>query len=170
MMIDTRFLLNPNADPKTMSYNSGKRWISPEDEHLVMLFYEGLFPNKSGRPTSTEEFVGKLRWRLFTEWCCSPTEGSADEYKYHPFKNTHPSSYECEAFTKWIDDETLYALQRTGSDDYGLVRHRVIGAAVKRAIEVFTEWNGDMPPYDKTGSRCLDDRNVRCDLRPYLGD
>src|SRR3989338_189503 len=106
-------------------------------------------------------FVEDIAWRIYTEWCLSPES----QCKYH-------NDYHGQAFTKFVDDETFFAMNRViekglvqgGTQTHKEIRYRVLEAIVKRAIELFSDWNSVKFP------KMLDDkRNLRADLREYIG-
>ncbi len=81
-------------------------------------------------------------------------------------------SYSGQGFIDFMNNETHYALERTGKtkSEEIEVRERVLEGLVKRAIELFSDWNGkDYPPDCLNKEIPKDKRNIRCDLREYIG-
>jgi len=114
-----------------------------------------------------EEFLLNLHKRAYTEWC--EGEGAKSNQEYFG-----------QGFTTFVDNETLYAVQRgyknkvlnSASDarTFNEVRHAVLEAVVKRGIHLFGDWQGSWaPPIQKDNKENRDPRNLRIDLRDYLG-
>lgn len=106
-----------------------------------------------------EDFVGRLGWRIYTEWCMSG-ESRWDEHRI----------YSGQAFEKFVDDETRYeGLRREHAGEKGVWspeairgrRSEVLKSIVLRSIQFFEETGGETyRPQDRV--------NLRCDLKPWL--
>ena len=97
-------------------------------------------------PFFSHDFVDNIAWRVYTEWCMSPSEkGNPDLYDGQPFKD-------------FVNDETHYAIERMGRyvspDEANQVRNNVLGGLAKRAVDFFRDINPDW--------------NLREDLSQYL--
>ncbi len=112
---------------------------------------------------SSFSFVENIAWRIYTEWSMSPESQGKDHY----------NGYHGQAFTKFIDDETFYSMNRAfksgkiqdrGNITFKEIRYKVLESIVKRAIELFRDWNGSTTPLV-----IEDKRNLRTDLREYIG-
>lgn len=116
-----------------------------------MSIYEKIF-NEQSVPYFPHNFANEIAWRIYTEACMNQEE------KFDPNK------YNGEAFRKFVDDETHYAIERARKNGLIIcletketfldIRHRVLNGLVKKAVEFFSK--------DKI------EGNLRCDLS-YIG-
>jgi hypothetical protein len=111
------------------------------------------------------KFVMDIGWRVYTEWCTS------EESKWPEHRNYHG-----QALTKFIDDEVIYATDRAHCKGLlnekvklGEIRGRVLDAIVKRAVKLFSDWEGHTYPKCDADDEREDKRNLRTSLEPYLG-
>jgi len=93
------------------------------------------------------DFADAIAWRIYTEACMNPNE------------KFNAGEYQGEAFLKFVGDETNYAIERIAKGGLDInpneVRIVVLEGLIKRGIEFFDQ-------SDKT-------KNLRCDLRNYIG-
>ena len=125
--------------------------ISPFDRAILETEFE---QHKKKLPqTTAKDFVSKIVLRIYTELCCSP-EGRAVR---------SPDPHAGNAFKKWIDEETHYAIGGNVIDEntYARIRRGILRSVSARAAELFGEWNGEAHP--PKGSD--DDRNLRISLK-----
>lgn len=120
-------------------------------------------------------FVLKIDSRIYAEWCMSPTEGGRNW-------NLH-RNYKGEGFKTFVDDETHHAIKRLQELDilgpdysnaaYLGVRGKVLEGLVKRAVELFSEWDNNTHPLDAFDDNIpidkKDKRNLRASLEKYIG-
>jgi hypothetical protein len=175
----------PNKYRRTgIETKEGVRYCSIPIDDVVQLaeLYERT-PHE-GLSLSPEGFVLRLSWRFYTEWCLEDILKRETDPDYKG-KN-HCWDYFGQGFVDFVRDETYYASERavksgliqtpadskTGDE----IRTKVLEAVVKRAVELFTAWSEVNPPYrreeDSTGRANYiyeDERNLRCDLREYIG-
>jgi hypothetical protein len=119
-------------------------------------------------------FVDDIAWRVYTEACMNPEE-KFDHDKYNG-----------EALAKFIEDEVYFASaraikkglinlpvsSRTGDE----IRGKVLEGVVKRAIELFSDWNGITQPPSRREEDAHgvshniyeDKRNLRDNLEAYV--
>jgi hypothetical protein len=106
-----------------------------------------------------QHFVDGLATRIYHEWKNDPD----------PRK---PATYD-EEFTRYIDNEVLYAMKRLEGDlkngahsslTEREIRGRVLQAVVRRGIDLFSDWGRDsvLAPANDT-------RNLRISLESSLG-
>ena len=150
-------------------------WYSnlPEEDFRQLFQLYQKIPHET-RKFSPINFVFKIDSRIFEEWCMSSEEGLRKWQKH--------SNYQGEGFTKFMDEEVHYELERPRSEQdrgshegYLGARQRVLAGLTLRAIELFTDWSGNSSPpgcfdRDAQGNRipCKDRRNLRADLSDYL--
>jgi hypothetical protein len=149
--------------------------IPEKDFELLMDLYDSLpHPNLHNL---NWDFVNDVDSRIYTEWCmCTGWDKHA--------------KYEGEGYTAFVREQTHLELERKGylwneqekrfenlknNEQYEQSRHRVLGGLALRAIELFSDWNGETSPPSRvegTGSaiRCIYDdwRNLRCSLQDYI--
>ena len=134
-----------------------------------------------------ERFALTFGSRLFSEWCMEDELKRKTEPDYKP--KDHYSDYKGQDFSDFATQETHFELIRRGyqwdeetkqfrslnAEQYQQVRERILGGLVLKAIDLFSEWNGNEdPPHrivgvDKKIKYIYDDtRNLRCDLRDYI--
>ena len=111
-----------------------------------------IYSQITDRLYSSNNFVNKIAWRIYTEACMNQTE------------RFEPNKYNGEAFKKFINDETHYAIERTqkvglakvflDESAFEDIRYKVLTGLVKKAIEFF--------------SGSIDKGNLRCDLKTYI--
>ena len=126
--------------------------IPPFDKAILEVAFDEL--KEKLPPTTAEDFAGNIVWRIYTELCCSP-EG-------RHVRNTDPHAGN--AFKKWIDDETHYAIGEKTVDEnaYARIRRSIVRSAAARAAELFGAWNGSTTPPRNSD----DHRNLRASLKP----
>lgn len=120
--------------------------LNGEDRKILISMYE----NKNGKRGicgySSEMFVDKIAWRIYTEWCMNSDERG------------NPDTYNGEAFKKFIDDETYYAIKRlnrhVSDSESENIRNKVFEGLVERAVEFF--YSNDT------------EENLRCSLEKYI--
>jgi len=113
----------------------------------------------------SRKFVDAIAWRLYTEYCCK-YRGNDSYIRAYDGK---------ECWQEWVNAEIHYALGRRlkGLSEeeisqinrgqlYGEVRIDVLRAVVRRAIELFSAWEGKGYPPEG------DKRNLRGSLEEYL--
>ena len=139
-------------------------WTSHEDAMIMSTFYDR-------KPEKVEDLTGErvannIGYRVYIEWCCN-------------FREAYHGSYYGGAFNKWVRDETHLALGKAGfewdqkqnrfntegdfNQVYQQARKRVLEAVVKRAVELFRDWQGQIGPQTRD-----DTRNLRGSLEAYL--
>jgi hypothetical protein len=111
---------------------------------------------------SAEQFIRKISARIYAEWCMNTSW-----YQHN--------NYEGQAYDRWKNDETHYALERRQDHGcvsseyqqrkYELMREEIIRAIAQRATELFSDWKGNWWPAD-----AQDDRNLRGNLEPHLSE
>jgi hypothetical protein len=144
----------------------------PEDEELLARLFTQT-PHE-GLDMTPEDFAGKVGWRIYSEWCMSPTEGGKNEKLVTHYVNCNHYRYSGIAFEQFINDETHYLMSRKnmiGKMEGGVPsaeqqleqRNRVMGALVKRAIDGFKKYGGQAYGW-------ANGDNMRCNLQPWIGE
>lgn len=136
---------------------------NPYDRQAIEDLYEQL-PHDD-LPLSTEQFVRYIGWRIYTEWYLDP------ENKNIPNRS---DNYKGMGFSRFIKEETHYALERKGFKwgdcnrfreltpvKYKKVRDSVLKGLVRCAIDFFKETNGSTV-------RLGDNKNLRCSLSSWI--
>jgi hypothetical protein len=114
--------------------------------------------------TTPSQFVDDIAWRVYIEACLNPEE------------KFDPDNYRGEALMGFVGREIYFASERASRK--GLLEQpplnknsdekifsKVLEGVVKRAIELYSDWNGITQP--PKGSD--DKRNLRDNLEPYVG-
>ena len=138
----------------TMASIPFSEWMPRSDVATMELRYEH-HPKKLPNLTPSD-FVDKICYRIYTEFCCNGEESPKWEDHFR---------YDGRAYRKWVADETHYVTEGQTLDhsQYANIRESILRAVVERAIELFTDWKGYSGPSDET-----DRRNLRASLKPYL--
>lgn len=118
--------------------------LNGEDRKILINIYEDMNDKLCG--LSSQSFVNNIAWRIYTEWCMDPDEsGNSD-------------TYDGEAFRKFIDDETYWAIKRLNrhvpDEESKNIRRKVFEGLVNRADEFFRTDSGK--------------ENLRCSLEKYI--
>lgn len=126
------------------------RTLGGKDRETLTCIYEKTSHEKV--PYYPWEFVNEISWRVYTEACMNQEE------KFNPDK------YNGEAFRKFVDDETHYAIERALKDGliqdsvtektYSDIRYKVLTGLVEKSVEFFSESKRE--------------GNLRCDIRRYI--
>lgn len=135
---------------------------TPESWRTV--FYEIYSSTPHERLTMTpSKFVDEIAWRFYTEGCLNKD-------------GFNPDKYNGEALKEFVARESYFALERAtkkglleqpplNENSVEKISTKVLESIVKRAIELFSDWKGDMEP--PKGSD--DKRNLRDNLEAYIG-
>lgn len=126
--------------------------------------------------TTPSQFADEIAWRVYTEACMNPEE------------KFDPDTYHGQALTQFIGREIYFASERASKK--GLLEQpplnenpgekiatKVLEGVVKRAIELFSDWNGITEPSSRREEDghgvphyiFEDKRNLRDNLEPYIG-
>jgi hypothetical protein len=125
--------------------------------------------------TTPSQFADDISWRVYTEACMNSEE------------KFNPDNYHGEALTQFIGKEIYFASERASKK--GLLEQpplnenpgekistKVLEGVVKRAIELFSDWNGITEPPSKRAEEhgvynyiYEDKRNLRDSLESYVG-
>ncbi len=148
--------------------------IPEKDFDLLMDFYDSLSHPKLKNPNWY--FVLDIDSRIYAEWCMGN-------------RNISPYNYQGEGFFDFFRDETHFELIRKGyqwnekyksfesldEKRYNEVRKRILGGLTLRAIELFSDWDGNISPQSRMGevegikNWVYDDkRNIRTSLNNYI--
>ena len=118
--------------------------LNGEDREILINIYEDMNTKLFNWPS--EYFVDKIAWRSYTEWCMNPHERG------------NPDNYNGEAFKKFINDETSYAIKRlnrhVSDEESKNIRYKVLKGLVRRADEFFFMNNKE--------------ENLGCSLERYI--
>lgn len=132
-----------------------------------MAAYDSFEEDKKVAGLKGEDVIDNAAWRIYTEWCMG--EGKKKDHW----------NYDGAAFREWIIQETHFAMERLGilwdneTDSfvgenteitYQKTRSKVHEAVMRRAVELFSEWENNQWPREG------DDRNLRVSLEPYLDE
>lgn len=103
------------------------RTLNGEDRKNLINIHENMKDKLWG--LSSQSLVNNIAWRIYTEWCMNPEERG------------NPDLYNGEAFKKFIDDESYYAIKRlnkyVSDSESENIRNKVFEGLVKRADEFF---------------------------------
>lgn len=146
--------IDPNEQDRLEEESFREAWLMEEerihktldgkDREILINIYKNM--NTSLCKHFSEVFVDRIAWRIYTEWCMNPNERG------------NPDTYNGEAFRKFINDETYYAIKRSNrhvsDEESENIRRKVFEGLVKRADEFFYMNNNE--------------DNLRCSLERYI--
>lgn len=141
-----------------------------EDENLMMELYKQT-PH-SGLSFSPDEFVNRIEFRIYTEWCMDPSLGGGGGRRWISHYR-----YFGEAFREFVDNEVSILLSRqhiakqraasqaSNHQDYLNVKSKVFGGLVRCAIDKFRKYELEQGRVDWANGD-----NLRCNLQPWIGE